>query len=177
MNSHYDIIVIGTGSGGGTIAHKLASTGKKILILERGGFIPKEKENWDPSEVVTKGRYRPKEKWFDKDDKPFSPFIHYNVGGNSKMYGAALFRFRQRDFEEVQHYGGTSPAWPFGYDELEPYYTQAEKLYHVHGQRGADPTEPWTTTGYPQPPLQYEPVIDDLNNKLQLIGLHPFPLP
>lgn len=177
MNSHYDIIIIGTGSGGGTIAHQLASTDKKILILERGGFIPKEKENWDPSEVVTKGRYRPKEKWFDKDDKPFSPFIHYNVGGNSKMYGAALFRFRQRDFEEVQHYGGTSPAWPFGYDELEPYYTQAEKLYHVHGQRGADPTEPWTTTGYPQPPLQYEPVINDLNNKLQQIGLHPFPLP
>lgn len=177
MNNHYDVIIIGTGSGGGTIAHKLAPTGKRILILERGGFIPKEKENWDPSEVVTKGRYRPKEKWFDKDDKPFSPFIHYNVGGNSKMYGAALFRFRESDFDEVQHYGGISPAWPFGYDTMEPYYTMAEQMYHVHGKRGIDPSEPWTISPFPHPPLAYEPVILDLNKKMQQVGLHPFPLP
>ena len=97
MANHYDIIIIGTGSGGSTIAYKLAPTGKRILILERGGFVPKEKENWDPHEVVTKGRYRPNEEWYDQDDKPFKPFIHYNVGGNSKMYGAALFRFRESE--------------------------------------------------------------------------------
>ncbi|MEP7164374.1 MAG: GMC family oxidoreductase [Ferruginibacter sp.] len=177
MDNHYDIIIIGTGSGGGTISKKLADSGKKILILERGGFIPKEKENWDPHEVVTIGRYRPKENWYDKDNKPFLPYIHYNVGGNSKVYGAALFRFREKDFEEVKHYGGTSPAWPFGYETLKPYYDTAEKMYHVHGRRGVDPTEPPTNIEYPLPPLPYEPLIKDLDNKLKQIGLEPFPLP
>jgi len=177
MTNHYDIIIIGTGSGGSTITYKLAPTGKRILILERGGFIPKEKENWDPHEVVTNGRYRPKEDWYDKDDKPFKPFIHYNVGGNSKMYGAALFRFRETDFEEVKHYGGTSPVWPFGYDKLEDYYEQAEKLYSVHGKRGIDPSEPPAKAGYPLPPLAYEPLIKDLEKKLHQLGLKPFPLP
>jgi choline dehydrogenase-like flavoprotein len=177
MTNHYDIIIIGTGSGGSTIAYKLAPTGKKILILERGGFIPKEKQNWDPHEVVTVGRYRPDEYWYDKDDKPFKPYIHYNVGGNSKMYGAALFRFRETDFKEVKHYGGTSPAWPFGYDTLEEYYTTAEKLYSVHGKRGIDPTEPPASVDYPLPPLAYEPLIKDLDKKLKQVGLKPFPLP
>ena len=177
MKNHYDIIIIGTGSGGGTIARKLAESGKKILILERGGFIPKEKENWDPKEVVVNGRYRPNENWYDKDDKPFKPYIHYNVGGNSKMYGAALFRFRESDFKEVKHYGGTSPAWPFGYETLDKYYDVAEKLYHVHGKRGVDPSEPKTSMEYPLPPLPYEPLIMDLNARMQQIGLKPFPLP
>lgn len=177
MTNHYDVIIIGTGSGGSTIAYKLAPTGKKILILERGGFIPKEKQNWDPHEVVTLGRYRPDENWYDKDDKPFKPYIHYNVGGNSKMYGAALFRFRENDFAEVNHYGGVSPAWPFGYKTLEDYYTKAEKLYSVHGKRGVDPSEPPEDTDYPLPPLPYEPLIQDLDKKLQQLGLKPFPLP
>ncbi len=177
MTNYYDIIIIGTGSGGSTIAYKLAPTGKKILILERGGFIPKEKENWDPREVVTNGRYRPQEDWYDKDDKPFRPFIHYNVGGNSKMYGAALFRFRESDFQEVKHYGGISPEWPLKYETYEPYYTEAEKLYCVHGLRGADPTEPVAQSPYPLPPLAYEPLIRDLAGKMKQIGLRPFPLP
>ena len=177
MNNHYDIIIIGTGSGGSTIAYKLAPSGKRILILERGGFIPKERENWDAHEVVTAGRYRPHEEWLDNDDQPFKPFIHYNVGGNSKMYGAALFRFRESDFEQVQHYGGTSPEWPIKYDAYEPYYTLAEKLYSAHGKRGIDPTEPWATSEYPLPPLSYEPLIKELNENLEQIGLQPFPLP
>jgi choline dehydrogenase-like flavoprotein len=177
MTNHYDIIIIGTGTGGSTMAHKLATTGKRILILERGGFIPKEKENWDPHEVVTKGRYRPDEYWYDQDDKPFKPFIHYNVGGNSKMYGAALFRFRESDFKEVKHYGGISPAWPFGYEALAKYYTKAEKIYSVHGKRGSDPTEPPADNEYPQAALPYEPLIEDLDGKLKQLGLKPFPLP
>ncbi|QEC70031.1 GMC family oxidoreductase [Panacibacter ginsenosidivorans] len=177
MNNHYDIIFIGTGSGGSTMAYKLAPSGKRILILERGGFIPKEKQNWDAHEVVTVGRYRPHEEWLDENDKPFKPFIHYNVGGNSKMYGAALFRFRESDFEQVQHYGGTSPEWPIKYDAYEPYYSIAEQLYSAHGKRGVDPTEPWATSEYPLPPLSYEPLIKELNEKLELLGLQPFPLP
>lgn len=127
--------------------------------------------------MVTVGRYRAKEDWYDNEGKPFKPFIHYNVGGNSKMYGAALFRFRESDFQEVQHYGGVSPAWEIGYDTYEPYYTQAEKLYHVHGKRGSDPTEPWSSSPYPLPQLPYEPLIQDLNEKMGRIGLRPFPLP
>lgn len=177
MINHYDIIIIGTGSGGSTMAYKLAPTGKKILILERGGFIPKEKQNWDPHEVVTLGRYRAKEDWYDGNGKAFKPYIHYNVGGNSKMYGAALFRFREADFEEVRHYGGTSPAWPFGYATLENYYTQAEQLYSVHGKRGVDPSEPPAHSEYPLPPLPYEPLIMDLEEKMKSLGLKPFPLP
>lgn len=177
MHNHYDIIIIGTGSGGSTMAYKLASSGKKILILERGGFIPKEKENWDAHEVVTAGRYRPNDTWYDQDDKPFKPFIHYNVGGNSKMYGAALFRFRKTDFEKVNHYGGTTPGWPVQYDVYEPYYTQAEKLYSAHGKRGIDPSEPWAGSEYPLPPIPYEPLIRDLNDSMRQIGLKPFPLP
>lgn len=177
MEKDYDIIIIGTGSGGSTIAKQLCTTNKKILVLERGGFIPKEKENWDPKEVVVNGRYRPKENWYDNEDKPFLPFIHYNVGGNSKAYGAAMFRFRESDFKNIQHYGGTSPAWPFGYETLAPYYDAAEAMYHVHGLRGVDPTEPVAALPYPLPPLPYEPLIKDLSNKLKLLGLQPFPLP
>jgi choline dehydrogenase-like flavoprotein len=177
MVNQYDIIIIGTGSGGSTMAYALAKSGKKILILERGGFIPKEKQNWDPHEVVTVGRYRPNEEWYDADNKPFKPYIHYNVGGNSKMYGAALFRFREKDFMNVQHYGGMSPAWPFQYDILEPYYTQAEQLYHVHGKHGVDPTGPPVQMDYPHVPLPYEPLIEDLEMKMKTLGLKPFPLP
>jgi choline dehydrogenase-like flavoprotein len=177
MTNHYDIIIIGTGSGGSTMAYKLADSGKKILILERGGFIPKEKENWDAHEVVTVGRYRPNDVWYDKNNTPFKPFIHYNVGGNSKMYGAALFRFREKDFENVQHYGGISPAWPLKYDAYENYYEQAEKIYSTHGKQGIDPTEPRRKNDYPLPPLAYEPLILDLEKNMHKIGLQPFPLP
>lgn len=177
MSNHFDIIIIGTGSGGSTMAYKLAATGKRILILERGGFVPKEKENWDAHQVVTVGRYRPHDVWYDQDDKPFKPFIHYNVGGNSKFYGAALFRFRERDFEAVEHFGGVSPEWPLKYDVYEPYYTIAEKLYSAHGKRGMDPTEPATEAEYPLPPIAYEPLIVDLEMKLRQLGLRPFPLP
>jgi len=175
--THFDLIIIGTGAGGGTLAAKLAPTGKKILILERGGYIPKEKENWNTEEVFLKARYKAKETWLDKNDKPFHPGIHYCVGGNTKMYGAALLRLRERDFEEVKHHGGVSPAWPISYNDLQPYYLQAEKMYHVHGLRGSDPTEPKETQPYPLAPLAHEPRIQELYDDIQKLGLKPFPLP
>lgn len=177
MNTKYDIIIIGSGAGGGTLAYKLASSGKKILILERGDFIPKEKENWDAKEVFTNGRYRTTEKWFDKNDQPFSPYTHYAVGGNTKMYGAALFRLRESDFKNTRHFGGISPAWPIQYEELESFYEEAEKLYSVHGERGIDPTEPKAKTGYPFPPLKHEPSMQDLFDSIRGLGYRPFPLP
>ena len=174
---HYDIIIIGTGAGGGTLAHRLAPSGKKILILERGDFIPREKENWDTEEVFLKGRYKAKEEWTDKKGKHFQPGIHYCVGGNTKVYGSALLRMREQDFGEVTHHGGISPAWPISYQDLAPYYLEAEKLYSVHGERGSDPTEPADSNPYPKKPLPHEPRIQELYNDMTSLGLHPFPLP
>ncbi|MBI1225972.1 MAG: dehydrogenase [Bacteroidetes bacterium] len=173
----YDVIIIGTGAGGATLARKLAPSGKKILLLERGDFLPRERDNWSTQAVFLDQKYTADEHWLDKFGKTFQPGIHYFVGGNTKLYGAALLRMRERNFEEVKHADGISPAWPISYAELEPYYTEAEKWCHVHGQRGSDPTEPWASTPYPQPPLPHEPRIQELNDELKALGLHPFPLP
>jgi choline dehydrogenase-like flavoprotein len=173
----YDIVIIGSGAGGGTLAHALASTGKKILILERGDFLPREKENWEPKAVFLKNRYHTTEKWQDKEGAPFTPGMNYYVGGNTKVYGAALLRLRENDFKEVKHYGGISPAWPLSYQDFQPYYLQAEKLYSVHGLRGEDPVEPPESAPYFFPPISHEPYIQSFHDKLKEKGLHPFHLP
>ncbi|MEN8444282.1 MAG: GMC family oxidoreductase [Cyanobacteria bacterium J06555_13] len=174
MNStDYDVIIIGTGAAGGTLARVLAPSGKRVLVLERGGFLPKEKENWESREVYGKDRYRTTELWYDKDGNPFRPFTHYFVGGNTKFYGSAHYRLRERDFEEVVHKGGVSPAWPLKYDDFEPYYTQAEKLFDVHGLRNTDPTEPPSDSPFPFPPISHEPHIAKIGEALKEKGLHP----
>lgn len=173
----YDIIIIGSGAGGATMAYKLADSGKKILIIERGDYVPVEKENWDSVEVFQKNRYTTTEMWLDKNGDEFRPGMHYNVGGNTKFYGAALFRLREEDFKEIKHFGGTSPAWPIQYEDLKKYYLEAEKLYHVHGKRGSDPTEPFDAEPYPELPLPHEPRIQEVFDELTNYGLHPFELP
>ena len=178
MTDHYDVIVIGSGAGGGTLTHALAPTGKRILLLERGDFLPREPQNWDSKSVWVDLRYRNPGKWTDADTgTEFTPKQHYYVGGNTKFYGAILFRFRERDFGPIQHVDGVSPAWPMEYTDFEPWYTRAEHLYHVHGQRGADPDEPPSAAAYRYPPLSHEPRIAQLEADLAKAGLHPFPLP
>lgn len=177
MENHYDIIIIGSGAGGGTLVHKLAPSGKRILLVERGGYAPREKENWDPKEVNARGRYQTKEIWYDKDGKPLHPHTNYYVGGNTKFYGAALFRLRKEDFGELKHFGGTSPAWPLAYDDFEPYYTKAEQLYQVHGSRGEDPTEPAASAPYPYPAVSHEPRIQELSDDFARLNLRPFHTP
>ena len=176
-SDHYDVIIIGTGAGGGTLAWRLAPSGKRILLLERGPFLPREKENWDAKAVFNENRYVSRDTWYDQHGKAFQPGSHYFVGGATKVYGAALFRFRKEDFGELRHHDGISPAWPVSYDELEPYYTQAERLYHVHGERGVDPTEPEASAPYPHPPVAHEPRIQELCDQLIRGGYHPFPAP
>ncbi|MUG99301.1 dehydrogenase [Scytonema sp. UIC 10036] len=176
-NTHYDVIIIGTGAGGGTLAYHLAPSGKKILILERGSFLPREKENWSALEVYQRERYHTQEQWYDVNNKPFRPAMNYWVGGNTKVYGAALLRLRERDFERVEHKDGISPEWPLKYHDFEPYYTQAEQLYDVRGQAGVDPTEPFRTSPYPYAPVHHEPRMQELVDCLQGAGLHPFHLP
>ena len=176
-HSHYDVIIIGTGAGGATLAHRLAPGIKKILILERGSFLPREKENWSALEVYQRERYHTQEQWFDSHQNSFRPATNYWVGGNTKVYGAALLRMRERDFEEVVHQDGISPQWPLKYGDFESYYFQAEQLYDVHGQSGTDPTEPSRNQGYPNAPVSHEPRMEELANALCTIGLNPFHLP
>ena len=120
----YDVIIVGTGAGGGTLARHLAPSGKRILLLERGDWLPREPQNWLAQDVFVDNRYVSEDTWYDEQGKPFQPQIHYFVGGATKLYGAALYRLREEDFEELQHHDGVSPAWPITYDEIEPYYTQ-----------------------------------------------------
>jgi len=176
-SNHYDVVIIGSGAGGGTLAYRLAPSGKKILLIERGDFVPREKENWSSRAVVGEGRYNNVEPWRDAHGKEFVPGAHYFVGGNTKFYGAALVRLRKEDFGEVRHSGGVSPAWPLGYEDFEPYYTEAEHLYHVHGVRGEDPTEPPASKPYRFPPVSHELRIQQLSDDLRNAGYRPFHLP
>ena len=177
MTTHYDVIIIGTGAGGGTLAYKLAPSGQRILLLERGDYVRREKDNWDSRAVNVEAKYHTTEVWQDKDGKPLHPHTNYYVGGNTKFYGAALFRLRERDFGALAHHGGISPAWPVGYDEMEPYYSEAEYLYQVHGERGVDPTDPPASVPYRFPAVAHEPRLQRLHDDLARVGLKPFHVP
>jgi len=177
MSSAHDVIIIGTGAGGGTLAAKLASSGKRVLLLERGSWLPREPQNWDTAAVFVDGRYISPDTWLDAKGKSFQPQVHYFVGGATKLYGAALYRLREKDFGELRHHDGISPAWPISYADMEPYYTAAEQMYQVHGARGEDPTEPPASAEYPFPAVAHEPRIQRLSDDLAAAGLHPFHAP
>jgi choline dehydrogenase-like flavoprotein len=172
----FDLVIIGSGAGGGTMAHALAGTGARILLVERGGFVPREPENWDPAAVWKDLRYRTTERWLDEEGVEFQPYMHYSVGGNSKYWGSVLYRLRKEDFDEGEHAEGTSPAWPIDYETLAPYYDRAERLYHVHGEDGHDPTEP-PRNPFPYPPVPHGPEVSRIAEQLRQRGLHPSPLP
>ena len=176
MTNTFDIIIIGSGAGGGTMARALAGSGARILVLERGDFIAQEEQNWNPDSVWKQLRYRTTETWLDETGHAFRPYTHYCVGGNTKFWGTVLYRLRREDFKAIEHSDGVSPAWPVDYDTLEPYYDRAEKIYHVHGQHGIDPTEP-RRGPYPYPPVPHSAVVQRIVDALQQQGLHPSPLP
>jgi choline dehydrogenase-like flavoprotein len=173
----YDVIIIGTGAGGGTLARHLAPSGKRVLMLERGTWLPREPQNISAAEVFVENRYVSPDTWRYPSGEEFHPQVHYCVGGATKLYGAALYRLREEDFGELQHHDGVSPAWPISYDELEPYYTLAEQRYCVHGARGEDPTEPPASAPYPFPAVSHEPRIQKLSDDLAALGHHPFHAP
>ncbi len=177
MPGSYDVIIIGSGAGGGTLARHLAATGKKILILERGDWLKREALNWDAKSVFVENRYISTDTWYDHNGKSFQPQVHYFVGGATKMYGAALYRLRREDFGELREYDGVSPAWPISYEEMEPFYTKAEQMYQVHGVRGMDSTEPPASAPYPYPAVSSEPRIQQLFDDLKAAGYHPFHAP
>ncbi|MFM7600471.1 MAG: GMC family oxidoreductase N-terminal domain-containing protein, partial [Pseudanabaena sp.] len=174
---YYDVIIVGTGAGGGTLAYKLASTGKKILILERGDFMPLEEQNRSNIDIFQRDRYHAPEQWYDRTGEPFSPQTNYAIGGNTKIYGAGLLRRREKDFEEVTHQSGISPAWCVKYDEFEPYYTEAENLYKVHGETNSDSTEPTHSANYPYAAVSHEPEMQKIYEAIANQGLHPSTIP
>jgi len=175
--SDYDVIVIGSGAGGGTLVRHLAPSGKRVLVLERGDWLAREPQNWQAHDVFVDNRYVSEDTWYDERGKAFQPQVHYCVGGATKLYGAALYRLREEDFGELRHHDGISPAWPIGYAEMEPYYTLAEQRYEVHGARGEDPTEPPASAAYPFPAVSHEPRIQQLSDDLEAAGLRPFHAP
>jgi choline dehydrogenase-like flavoprotein len=172
---NFDFVIVGSGAGGGTMAHALAPTGARILLLERGEFVPQEADNWNPEAVWKFKRYQTAERWIDDRGVPFAPYTHYNVGGNTKFWGSVLYRLRRSDFDAVEHMDGTSPAWPIDYDTLAPYYDRAEALYHVHGGPG-DPSEPAGHT-FPYPAIPHAAGMSKIVDDLKRMGLHPAPLP
>jgi len=173
-----DIAIIGSGMGGGTLAWALRHSGARIVLVERGDFLPREEANWSPEAVFEDSRYKNAETWEDAaTGQPFKPGVHYYVGGNTKVYGACLPRFREEDFGVLRHRDGNSPAWPVTYAEMEPFYADAEDLYAVHGTPGEDPTEPPRSRTYPYPALEHEPSIEAFAAALQSQGLHPFHMP
>jgi len=176
MTMRYDVVIIGSGVGGGAVALQLAGSGARVLILERGPVLPREPQNWDAESVFVDLRYRSPETW-TSGERRFRPGQYYYVGGHTKFYGAAMFRFRERDFEAVEHEDGVSPAWPIRYADLAPYYDDAERLFGVHGTAGLDPTEPARSGPYPHAAIPHEPVIADVAGRLAAQGLHPFPMP
>ena len=170
--SRYDIVIVGSGMGGATLAYALKDRGASVLLVERGGFLPQEPRNWDPDAVFGRKVYKNAEQWLDRDGVGFDPGTYYYVGGNTKLYGASLVRFRREDFERTEHADGISPAWPFDYEGLAPYYQQAEQLYNVHGDHTDDPTlvrdEP-----FPYPALEHEPEVARVAEAIRAKGFTP----
>lgn len=171
-----DVVIIGSGVGGGSIARQLSGAHAKVLVLERGDYLPRESQNWDLEEVFVKERYKTTDTWY-ADGRPFRPGMFYFVGGQTKFYGTAMFRFREKDFETVRHEEGESPAWPVQYDSLEPWYGLAEQLFGVRGESGIDPTEPHRSSPYEHAPIPHEPVLQAIHDRLEASGLNPFPMP
>ncbi|EFO31969.1 putative dehydrogenase-like protein [Roseibium sp. TrichSKD4] len=172
-----DIVIIGSGMGGASVAAGLAPTGARITILERGHQIPDTAPARDPWRIYTNSAFRSKETWLDETGRSFEPGNYYNVGGNTKLYGAVLIRYRQEDFGVLEHFDGISPAWPIAYEELAPWYERAEQLFQVRGDHTTDKTEPPHDGSYPFQPVPDEPAIADVRARLKKAGVSPFTLP
>ena len=178
ISTHYDVVIIGSGPGGASVAYGLAGHGARVLLLERGDFLPSEPENWDSVAVFGEHRYKTGEFWLDeRSSKTFRAGNHYWVGGNTKMYGAALTRPRRSDFDEFVYPDGVSPKWPIDYDDLSSFYSKAEQILKVHGNLGEDPSEPKHDSPYPFPAIPHEPYIQKLSDGLAAQRLVPLHMP
>lgn len=177
MEKEADIVIIGSGVGGSSLACSLAETGKRIIILERGQHLKDSPEARDDASIFLKGFYKSSEEWEGTDGQKFLPGNYYYVGGNSKFFGAVMYRYRAEDFLPRPHMEGSSPGWPITYFDLEPWYEQAEELFQVRGSVGEDVTEPPRSSPYRYAPVPDEPPIADVRERLKRAGVHPVSLP
>lgn len=172
-----DVAIVGAGIGGATLAWALRESGARVLVIEQGDFLPRERENWSPRAVHVENRYKNSQKWIDDTTgEEFTPGNYHYVGGSSKLYGATMPRFREPDFGAVALQDGESPAWPVTYADMEPFYAAAEALYWVHSD-GGDPTEPSRSTPFPWPAVPHEKPIAKAARSFAKQGLKPFTLP
>jgi choline dehydrogenase-like flavoprotein len=128
-HSPYDAIVVGSGAGGAAAAYRLASAGLRIAIVEKGRELPRDASTLDFAKVVHEASFKSKEIWRDGAGRRFAPEEYFNLGGKTKWYGAALLRYGRAEFDADP--GHQCLAWPFGYDEIAPYYDEAEQLLGV----------------------------------------------
>lgn len=158
LSRHYDVIVVGSGAGGSTLAYKLSRAGCRVLVVERGKYLKSQRRSG--SDPVGKHRS-------DLAGKDGEASF---VGGLTKFYGSALYRMRESDFGAVEHESGVSPAWPIGYSALAPFYEEAEALYRVHGSPDGDPTEPPRGRPFPYPPIEHDPYVSSIVRRLEQSG-------
>jgi len=126
----YDVIIVGSGAGGSAAAYRLTQSGQRVLLLEKGGHLPRDGSTLDVKTVFNEGRFKNQVEWSDGDGNTFIPGEYYNVGGKTKWYGAALLRMSPHEFEADPEF--QLRGWPISYSELVPYYEDAERLLHVH---------------------------------------------
>ena len=178
MPEHFDVIIIGTGAGGGTLGPHPPDVGKTDPAPRAGGLPARGRwRTGRPTRCSSTAGTSRRTPGTTATGTPFQPQVHYFVGGATKLYGAALYRLRPEDFGEIRHVDGVSPAWPVGYDEFEPFYTKAERLYQVHGTHGEDPTEGPFSEPYPAPAVSHEPRLQEISDALEAKGYHPFSAP
>lgn len=178
--SAYDAVVIGSGFGGTMAAHTLVAAGERVLLVERGHWVRRGPHNWQGEEVGLLGRhYRTDSPYTVHDDAGRSAAgAFFCVGGPSVFYGGVALRLRQEDFESDPDLDGTSgAAWPYAYADLEPFYTAAERIIGVAGERTDDPTEPWRSGPYTEPPAPLSAISARIADAARALGLHPFRLP
>lgn len=130
MRDHYDFIIVGSGAGGAAAAYRLATEGRTVLIIERGRTLPKDSSTLDVNAVLRDGVFRETELWMDSSGAPLALDHSFNLGGKTKWYGACLLRLQAHEF--FPDTGYQCVGWPFGLEELVPYYDEAEALLGVN---------------------------------------------
>ena len=176
MADEYDVIIVGSGAGGGTLTHRLAPSGKRVLILERGDWLPREIENWDATAVFVDNRYVSKDTWYDENGKAFQPQIHYFVGGATKFYGLRCTGCASRTSASSPTTAGSLPRGRSATTSSSPTTRRPSSSIRSRA-RGEDPTDPPAGAPYPFPPVSHEPRIQQLFDDMARVGMHPFHAP
>jgi choline dehydrogenase-like flavoprotein len=176
----WDAVVIGSGFGGAMVAHRLVAAGARVLMIERGDWVARGEAAWLPESSLELTPHYSKDSPYRCEIGGYTPVIggYSCVGGPSVFYGCVSFRFREQDFEgDPGVVEGSGAAWPFRYPDIEPFYSEAERLLGVAGDDAGDPTAPPRSAPFPQAPSPLAPISSRIAGAAEGLGLHPFRLP